>query len=161
MGKNKNSKTERARRCSRMYASLHKDILNSVSEHITVLQFHQNDSDEEVIKDYSTYVKGSFRCYNRACSMDGWRSGKVTILIRKYRDGAYNAVVFKQRCEECDRLGTLNVDKKSYIQRVAYRLLKWAGVALEQPAYRTRKTPPHKAHLCEGCKRGICRDANK
>ncbi|KAF1354307.1 hypothetical protein EJ07DRAFT_168291 [Lizonia empirigonia] len=148
MGKNQISKTKGTAKCSRMYPLLHQDVANAVSEHISVLQFHGIDSDERVSKDYSTYATGVFQCYSHACSTSAWSSGKVTILVRKYWDGAYNAVVFKQRCEACDKLETLKIDETTYIDRVAYRLLK------------ARKTSPHKAHLCEGCKRGICRDAN-
>ena len=157
MGKKKGSQPKPAPTCSRMYPSLHQDVADAVSEHITDLEFHKDDSDEGISKRYSTYVMGFFNCYTPTCSTQGWFSGRVTILIRRYRDGGYNAVVFKQRCEECNWLGKLAMDKSSYVGRVQYRLLKWAGVVLERPIYRSKKSPPHKAHLCEGCKSGICR----
>ena len=87
-----------------------------------------------------------------------WRSGKVSIVIRRYQDGSYNAEVFNQRCKACNKLGILDLDQQTYIERVAYRLLKWAEVAVERPRYDSKETPPHRADLCEGCKRGICRD---
>jgi hypothetical protein len=152
----KGSTPKQAKSCSRMYPSLHKDVSSAVSDHITLLRFHENDSDEGVSNEYSTYVIGVFRCCNPLCPTAGWSSGKVTILIRKYHDNGYNAVVFKQRCKSCNRLGTLNLDQKTYTDRVAYRLMKWAGVALVQPYYKPKESPPHKSHLCEGCKRGIC-----
>jgi hypothetical protein len=54
----------------------------------------------------------------------------VIIQIRGYSGNGYNAVVFNQRCRSCDWLGALTLDEKSYIDRVAYRLKKWAGVAV-------------------------------
>lgn len=148
-----------ATKTSRMYSSLHPDVLGAVSNHITNLEFHEDDSDDHVDKQYSTYVMGHFRCYNPTCSTRGWASGMVTILIRRYQDGSYNAVVFMQRCRACNRLGKLTVDKMSYVSRVQYRLLKWAGVALERPVYESKNTEPHETLLCEGCRRGICRVA--
>lgn len=69
----------------------------------------------------------------------------------------YNATVYNQRCDACNGLGAINIDKEVYIERVAYRLKVWAGVPVERPFYdKDNKTPPHKMELCEGCKRGVC-----
>jgi hypothetical protein len=145
-------------KCSRMYSRYHEEVATAVAAHIAATpDFNSADTDKGIRNEYSTYVMGTFRCYNSNCSTQLWGSGKVTILIRKYQGGSYNAVVFMQRCEGCNRLGKLKMDKTSYIERVTYRLLKWAGVTPEPPSYRAKKTPPHKAHLCEGCKRGVCR----
>ena len=74
--------------------------------------------------------------------------------------GRYNAVVFNQRCKCCTKLGSLKLDKESYVERVAYRLKKWAGITLEKSYVAPRKGPPHESSLCEGCKRGICPQTN-
>lgn len=71
---------------------------------------------------------GRFTCNNDGCFKKGWASRKVAIFIRGYPEKGYSAVVFNQRCESCNRLGTLTLDKNSYLERVAYRLKKWVGV---------------------------------
>ncbi|KAF1361535.1 hypothetical protein EJ07DRAFT_111719, partial [Lizonia empirigonia] len=78
------------------------------------------------------------------------------ILIRGYPTNGYNAVVFNQRCKSCNKLGTLKMNEESYVDRVAYRLKKWAGVQLARPYSGLKKGLPHKSELCESCKRGIC-----
>lgn len=160
MGKKQGAQPKTVTGSSRMYPSLHQEVAEAISDHIEHLVFHEDNDNKDVSKEYSTFVMGYFRCYSPACSTRGWSSGKVTILIRSYRDDSYNAVVYKQRCEECNGMGKLTIDNASYISRVRYRLLSWAGVAQERPVYGSKKCPPHKAHLCEGCKQGICRDGN-
>ena len=78
--------------------------------------------------------------------------------MRRYGVNEYNAVVFNQRCRDCNSLGNLTLDESSYVERVAYRLKKWAGVELQAPPYREKKGPPHKSELCEGCKQGCCQE---
>jgi hypothetical protein len=141
-----------------MYPSLHQTIANAVFEHIGSTTFHENDSDEDSTKDYSTFVRGVFTCRNHACPGAAWASGKITIVIRRYLENEYNAVVFSQRCKLCKQLGKLKLEEESYVDRVSYRLKKWAGVELEPHNYTPRVMPPHKAHLCEGCRRGVCRE---
>lgn len=160
MGKGNGAKPKQSPKSSRMFPSLHQKLVDAVSEHINDLAFHEEDSHTNVNKESSTFVMGHFRCYSPTCPTRAWSSGKVTILIRSYEDGSYNAVVFKQRCRGCKRLGKLTMDETSYINRVHYRLLHWAGVAQERPVYRPRASPPHESNLCEGCKRGICRAGN-
>jgi hypothetical protein len=143
-----------------MFPSLHQDVSDAVCEHITTLRFHKDNTNKGVSKKHSTFVMGVFLCHKRACSTDVWKSGKVAILIRSYQDGSYNAEVFGQRCEACNDLGTLELDQKTYVERVAYRLLKWSGIEMERPDYGPKKSRPHKAHLCEGCKRGMCRESD-
>jgi len=109
---------------------------------------------------YNTHVMGRFRCTNEHCGTDGWASGKVAILIRGYNHNGYNAVVFNQRCKGCGQLGNFMIDRQSYVDRVAYRIQKWAGIKLEPPHYDSKPGKPHKKHLCEGCKRGVCRQEN-
>jgi hypothetical protein len=94
------------------------------------------------------------------CDTNGWSSKKVAILIRGYAENGYNATVFNQRCRTCDQLGTLALDEKSYVERVAYRIQRWAGVQVEQPYYASKGGKPHKRELCEGCKKGVCRQTS-
>ncbi|KAK4170574.1 zinc-binding domain-containing protein, partial [Triangularia setosa] len=108
-------------------------------------------------KTRSTFVTATFICENSQCSKTGWKSWKVAVLIRGYQQNGYSASVFNQRCERCKQLGTLELDQSSYINRVSYRLKKWAGISMETPDRKERKkTPPHKSDLCEGCRRGLC-----
>lgn len=155
MGEKKNSKAK-ANKESYMFPSLHQDVSNAVSESITQIWFNDTDSDQGINNKYSTNVMGRFRCYNNRCSSRGWGSKKVAILIRGYPGDGYNAVVFNQRCESCQKLGKLTLDEASYVDRVSYRLKKWAGVEVETPFYAKKKSPPHMSDLCEGCKRGYC-----
>lgn len=84
----------------------------------------------------------------------------VAILIRGYPGNGYNALVFNQRCKSCNWLGNLKLDKESNVDRVVYRLKKWADVPVEQPFFNHKEGPPHESALCEGCKRGVCRQTD-
>ena len=143
-----------------MFPSLHQDVVDAVCDTVASTWFHKKDSDSDSNNEYSTHVMGKFKCNNNACSTGGWGSKKVAILIRGYPRNGYNAVVFNQRCESCDQLGTLILDKKSYVDRVAYRLKKWAGIPMDKPYYASKKGLPHKTELCEGCKREVCQQTN-
>jgi hypothetical protein len=156
MGKKKDFRLKKATNASRMYPSLHHNVAKAVFEDIGTTRFHDNDSSEGSSKEYSTFVMGVFVCDNNACSEVAWSSGKITLLVRKYPDHGYNAVVFGQRCKSCQRLGRLKLDEQSYIDRVSYRLKRWAGVQMELPPFTLKGTPPHRVELCEGCKRGCC-----
>ena len=134
--------------------------MNAVSNKIASTRFHKKDGDRDSNNKYSTHVMGKFKCNNDACSTGGWGSKKVAILIRGYPGNEYNAVVFNQRCKSCNQLGILTLDKKSYVERVTYRLKKWAGVPIEQKYYVPKEGLPHERDFCEGCKRGICRQTN-
>lgn len=151
MGKNKTSY---------MFPSLHQDVVNAVSDEITAPKFHMDNSDRAANNKYSTHVMGAFKCNNNTYSHHGWGSKKVAILIRGYSKGSYNAVVFNQRCKFCKTLGNLKLDEDSYVDRVAYRLKKWTGVAMEKQYVARKKGPPHESTLCEGCKQGICPKAD-
>jgi hypothetical protein len=154
MGKKKGFRPKKAMSPSQMYPRLHCDVVNAVFEYIGATRFHENDSDSGSINRYSTCVMGVFICSNYACPKVSWGSGKVAIMIRKYPNNGYNAIVYNQRCESCEELGRLKLDERSYVDRVSYRLKKWAGVDLKLPNFTLKETPPHKTHLCEGCKRG-------
>lgn len=160
ISRNKYSKSKGETKTSFMFPLLHQDVVNAVSEQIASTWFHQNDSNIESNNEYSTHGMGKFKCNNNACSKGGWTSKKVTILIRGYPRNGYNAVVFNQRCKSCNQLGTLTLDEKSYVDRVAYRLKKWAGIPMELQDYAPKEGPPHESNFCEGCKRGVCGQAN-
>jgi hypothetical protein len=148
------------RKPSYMFPSLHQDVVNAVSDEIASPEFHKDDSDSAANKRFSTHVMGKFKCNNNACHNHGWGSKKVAILIRGYSKGKYNAVVFNQRCRSCNKLGNLKLDEESYVDRVAYRLKKWAGIKLDRSYVASKKGPPHESSLCEGCKRGVCPQTN-
>ncbi|KAI2619761.1 zinc-binding domain-containing protein [Hypomontagnella submonticulosa] len=152
----KRSKRKNDEKATYTFPSLHEDILEAVSDNIPNAWF--SDQDGGAHKRYSTHVMGSFKCDNGGCSNSSWGSKKVAILIRRFSDNGYNAVVFGQRCRKCNQLGTFTLDDTSYIERVAYRLKKWAGVRVETPHFSGRAGPPHETEFCEGCKRGCCRE---
>ncbi|KAI6080884.1 zinc-binding domain-containing protein [Hypoxylon rubiginosum] len=138
-----------------MFPSVHHDVLKVVSSDISKPWFNKQ-SDRIYNNEYMSHVMGKFKCDNSSCSNRGWGSKKVAILIRGFSENGYNAVVFNQRCQSCKKLGTLTLDEISYVERVAYRLKKWAGVKVEKQHYVGKKGPPHKEDLCEGCKSGHC-----
>lgn len=148
---------KRETRSSFMFPSLHQDVINAVSDDIASIWFQEDESNKDGNNEYSTHVMGKFRCNNSTCMTDGWSSKKVAMLIRGYRENGYHAIVFNQRCKACGQLGSLALNEESYIDRVAYRLKKWAGVPLERQEYTTEEGLPHERSFCEGCKRGVCR----
>lgn len=139
-----------------MFPSLHQNVSTAVSGLIPGVWFNNNDTDQNSNNAYPTNVMGRFTCDNDSCSSRGWYSKKVAIQIRGYPGNGYNAVVFNQNCESCEELGQLILDENSYVDRISYRLKKWAGVAVEKPYYDGKQGLPHKRELCEGCKRGYC-----
>ena len=160
MVKKKSSKSIGETRTSFMFPWLHKNVMSAVSHEVQFKWVGKSHNDGGADQEYSTHVMGRFRCTNNACNINGWSSKKVSILIRSYTKYGYNAVVFNQRCQFCDALGTFTLDKSSYVERVAYRIQKWAGIEVEPPYYASKEGPPHKQELCEGCKRGVCRQRN-
>jgi len=140
------------------YPSLHEGVVNTfdnVPEPAPL--FNHDGRNSEIINDYSTNIMGRFACQNPKCPITGWGSKKIAIRIRGFRDNTYDAVVFKQRCRACQHLGAMHINENSYIERVAYRLKKWAGIPMETPEYNVVEGGlPHKSYLCEGCKAGCC-----
>ncbi|KAK4233423.1 zinc-binding domain-containing protein [Achaetomium macrosporum] len=140
------------------FPSLHDDILNVLSDEdiMPTPWFNTSGGDREAMEIYSTNIMGKFRCHNQACPKAGWASKRVAIVIRRYTRNGYNATVFNQRCKSCERLGDLTIDENSYVERVAYRLKKWAGIPVAAVYTGLKKGPEHEKELCEGCKRGYC-----
>ncbi|KAI0570506.1 zf-3CxxC domain-containing protein [Pyrenophora tritici-repentis] len=147
MARGKARNRGKSAKTSYMFPSLHQDVMSAVSDEIASPHFHMNDSDSGVYNTCSTHVMGTFVCNNSTCANHGWASKKVAILIRGYPRNGYNAVVFNQRCKSCNKLGTLKMDEESYVDRVAYRLKKWAGVRMEKPSFGRKKGLPHKSEL--------------
>lgn len=142
-----------------MFPSLHEDILRALSGEIIDPEpwFNESGSEEEAIGHRDTKVMGTFTCNNEACPKRSWGSKIVAITIWRFPDGGYNAVLYLQRCKACKQLGTLRLDERSYIERITYRLKKWAGIQMERPPFKLKiNGPEHERDLCEGCKRGHC-----
>jgi hypothetical protein len=73
----------------------------------------------------------------------------VSILIREYPQNRYNTVIFNQSCKFYNKLGEQTLNKNSYIERIAYRLKKWAGIPMEQQPYIGKEGPLHMRNPCE------------
>lgn len=141
------------------FPQFHRLVEKAVETHFSCVWVRKSAGDTSADREYATHVMGRFQCLDTTCDTNGWTSKKVAILIRGYANNGYNAVVFNQRCRRCNHLGTLSLDKESYVARVAYRLQKWAGIPLRPPYYNSEGGPPHEQSLCEGCRRGVCRQA--
>lgn len=142
-------------RTSFMFPELHDRIAEAVSPEVTSIWFQSNDR-KGYNNEHTTCVVGNFTCDNQTCKKQSWGSGVVSILMRGYARNGYSAVVFNQRCKFCEVLGTFTMDETTYVERVAYRLKKWAGVWVEPPVYNRGLRGPHEERLCEGCRRGTC-----
>ncbi|KAH8693334.1 zinc-binding domain-containing protein, partial [Phaeosphaeriaceae sp. PMI808] len=140
-----------------MFPSLHGAVIHAVFSAMPPPHFRLDDTNLTSTKNYQTSVIGEFSCRNSACHQNGWGSKKVAIVIRQYPENRYNAVVYNQRCKICDNLGSLKLDKPSYVERVAYRLKKWAGVVEAQRELVRGRSEPHESKYCEVCKAGVCR----
>ncbi|KAH8751627.1 zinc-binding domain-containing protein [Diaporthe sp. PMI_573] len=138
-----------------MFPELHKAVTDAVAPFMTRPRF-RNNVDHTPEKEYSTYVMAKFTCNNHGRIPRIWSSKKVTIVIRSYGKKEYNAVVYNQGCEKCANLGRIILDESSYVERVSYRLKKWAGIRMEPQGYTGGVGPPHLEELCEGCRAGYC-----
>ncbi|KAK0658905.1 zinc-binding domain-containing protein [Cercophora samala] len=143
------------------FPQLHDAVLDNLNNILELKPYFKEGSNQVLgncREEYSTFVMANFTCQTPRCSKRGWRSGKVTILIRGYENNGYHATVFNQQCERCKKLGILELDQSSYIDRVLYRLKRWGGVSMEIRGSTDRKeVPPHKTDLCEGGERGYCK----
>ena len=137
------------------FPELHEKVAEAVLPEVTSTWFQSNAS-KEYVNEYVTCVVGTFTCNNQACKKQSWVSGVVSILIRGYCRNGYSAVVYNQRCKSCCRLGILAIDETTYVERIAYRIKKWAGFRVESRGYIRESKGPHEEMLCEGCKRGTC-----
>ncbi|KAH9225574.1 hypothetical protein K456DRAFT_1790528, partial [Colletotrichum gloeosporioides 23] len=137
------------------FPRLHEDVADAVSGR-TIPVWAGKKTKKICNNLYKTSVMGRFTCDNGFCAKAAWISGHVAIIIRGYEDNGYNAVVYNQRCKACKQLGNLTLDEDSYVDRVSYRLQRWAGMSVELPFYEKKNTPPHRKDLCEGCKQGCC-----
>lgn len=140
MARKKPPKSPRTK-TSFMFPLLHERILRALSDEVESAWFNKQDSNRNSTNSYETHVMGRFTCTNDRCSNSGWASKKVAIVIRGYPRNGYNAVVFNQRCKSCHQLGNLSLDEQSYVDRLVYRLKKWAGV--EVPRSTPRKKDYH------------------
>jgi hypothetical protein len=156
MARKKHSRGNMETRTSFMFESLHGRVVDAVSNEIPTIWFKRQDTSNGSIEEYPTHVMGRFGCKNKECPQKGWGSKKIAILIRGFPNNGYNAVVFNQRCRSCNGLGSLVLDEDSYVDRVAYRVRKWAGVPTGRQHYGESRGPPHESSLCEGCQRGFC-----
>lgn len=153
-------KGEIFRKTTAMFPSLHEDVKNALSNELISPEpwFNHAGGNCEAMVEYPTNVMGRFECRNKTCPKRDWGSKKIAIVIRRFPDNGYNATVFKQRCKTCESVGALRLDENSYVERVTYRLKKWAGIPMDEPEYnRGPVGPPHESRLCEGCKIGCCR----
>lgn len=135
---------------------LHKEIVKQLEDTAASGWTWEKSRKKSPITEYNTHIMGRFTCGRHTCPVNGWSSKMVAILIQRYADDSYNARVFNQRCAGCKDLGTFILNQRSYIERVSYRIKKWTGVDVEAPLYVEREGLPHRAELCEGCRRGIC-----
>lgn len=149
-------RTKEEARTSFTFPDLHQSVAEAVAPEISSPWFNDDGEDEDFSTEYSTCIMGRFTCNNSSCKKRSWGSKVVAIVIRSYARNGYTAIVFNQRCKSCDHLGTLKMDHQSYIERVAYRLKRWAGVAVARPPFNAKTGPPHERELCEGCKKGVC-----
>ncbi|TLS20696.1 uncharacterized protein PpBr36_11052 [Pyricularia pennisetigena] len=138
------------------FPSLHPQVIEAVGQDICPAWENNSKQEDQFTNEYDTNVSGRFRCSTRACSRV-WGSGLVAIRILAFHGNRYNATVYSQRCKGCNSLGIMKLDKKRYIERVSYRLKKWAGISQEIPPYEKSGGPPHMDKLCEGCSQGHCR----
>ena len=136
-----------------MYPNLHDKVSRLLEGNDLYLDFHEDDDARTCTKTYDTIIMGRFICRNPACISHGWSSKQVAITIRMYYGAQYNARVYNQRCQRCNRLGEPRPND-SYEERVAYRLKKWCGIEMDQPAYSGKSKDPPQSDLCEGCKDG-------
>jgi hypothetical protein len=142
-------------RTSFTFPELHQRIAEAVAAEITSAWYNY-DMEAHFEDKHTTCVMGKFTCENRACRQSGWSSKVVSIRIRGYPRSGYNAVVYNQRCKSCNRLGRFKLDEESYVERIAYRLKKWAGVTVERPPFSEKNDGPHDSERCEGCKVDDC-----
>ena len=93
-----------------MYQNLHDDVSRLLEEDDLHFDFYKHDYTKTCIKEYDTNIMGRFICRNHACNSNGWSSMRIAITIRMYPGAQYNARVYNQRCQRCNRLGEPRLD---------------------------------------------------
>jgi hypothetical protein len=139
-----------------VHPALHDEVSQLLEVDGLLVDFYEAGGWDDCIKDYDTNVMGAFACNKPACPVQKWTSKKIAISIRLYKNKRYDAIVWHQRCQECNSIGMLDLHTESYVERIVYRLKKWFGLAVEEPVYRRGSRAPHREELCEGCKNGHC-----
>ncbi|KAG7293527.1 hypothetical protein NEMBOFW57_003579 [Staphylotrichum longicolle] len=80
-----------------------------------------------------------FECRNESCVEKRGGSNKIAVVIRQYHSNGYNAPVYVQAAlQVCNKLGVLRLDENSYVERVVFRLKKWAAIPTEAREYNLR-----------------------
>ncbi|PSR80544.1 hypothetical protein BD289DRAFT_352828, partial [Coniella lustricola] len=140
-----------------MFSELNEAISDAVSPWlIPPPRFPEGDK-TSLQYECTTFVPDIFICNNYGdIEPRIWGSGKVTIHIRGYGNNVHNAVVYNKSCKECGKLGQMDLDQLSYIERVTYRLEKWWGMPVERVNYEQKSSPSHLGYSYEGCKAGRC-----
>lgn len=145
-----------------MYPDLHSQLMQLLQKNKLSFAFH--DIDNPIPADgheWDTHIMGRFPCLNTKCTSTGWSSKKIAITIRLYPNKKYNARVYHQHCLSCNELSRPSLDEDSYVERLAYWLKKWSGIAVQRPHHGSGHSDrPHHSDLCEGCKAGHCREAD-
>ena len=151
-----------------MFPCLHDAVRAAVSEDIPRLWFNASpdpDEDDDLEDTHNTSIMGEFQCGNKKCPRGRWHSKKIAIWIRGYPssgfDVGYNAVVFNQRCRSCNEIAKMSLEKDTYVDRVAFRLRKWAGVEVSRPVFVRNPKIRHDSKHCEGCRPGHCELAER
>ncbi|TLS20445.1 uncharacterized protein PpBr36_11273 [Pyricularia pennisetigena] len=143
-----------------MFPPLHPQVVEAVGRDICPAWGGKVNQQGRCTNEYNTNVSGRFRCSNSACSKS-WSSGLVAIRIMAFHDNRYNATIYNQHCKTCNSLGIIKLDEARYVERVSYRLKKWAGAPQETPPYQEKSGLPHMSRLCEGCIQGHCRQGKR
>lgn len=140
-----------------MFPQLHKAIVVATLEINPRPEFEHNKT-LVPHQEHSTSIMAKFACNNHGGHRHTWVSKKVSLVIRGYAQNRYNAIVYGQRCESCQKLGVMTLNQKTYIERVSYRLKKWAGIPVAQPPCSKGREgdESHRSDVCKGCKVGNC-----
>ena len=96
-----------------------------------------------------------FICRNFACVFNEWSSKMIVIIIWMYFGTQYNAKVYNQRCQKCNKLNKSRLND-SYAKKVIYRLKKWCEIKMNSFNYSSRNKNSHQNSLCEKCKNDHC-----
>jgi hypothetical protein len=68
MARKKSAKSKEETRTSFIFPSLHRKVMNAVSDEVASTLFEAQDSDTDSNNKHSTHVMGKFKCSNNVCS---------------------------------------------------------------------------------------------